>query len=256
MSRDEWKASWVGFALSVLGIGAIISLGLAGRLNWYVHPRYVGFTLTMAVLGAAALTAACGVLAAQRAAESGDRPGRLVRVSRMVRGVALVLAAAWALVLLPPATLTADSTANRPLSAHTGAAAATAGNAEDPGAGRADIADEQRSMVDWSLVLRQHDASLLSGRNAKVLGFVTADADDPESVFIVTRFVITCCAVDAQPIGVPVYQPDWQRSIAVDDWVEVSGVFTENPSVLSAWPAALLPSVVDAVEQPEDPYVS
>lgn len=250
--------------LGALGVAAIISLGIAGRLTWYVHPRYEAFTLVMACLGACALVASLALLAARGAGDrgAGDRGADprppVAPISRTLAGVALVAAAFGALALLPPATLTAASTAQRPLASDQAVGLGAGGQAGAEGAVAAadGVPDAQRSMRDWSLLLRQHDARLLTARSAHLLGFVTADAEDPESVFIVTRFVITCCAVDAQPIGVPVYLPGWQDSLSVDDWVEVEGVFAENPSVVSTWPAALLPRAVEPVAQPEDPYVS
>lgn len=268
MSPEFWRRHWPGIALGSLGVAAIISLGLAGRLSWYVHPRYEAFTLAMAGLGAVGLVGSLAVLALRGGVDHGANPAgaedvrpvlsSAARRLRTVASGALVAAAFGCLALLPPATLSAASTAQRPLSSDSGAGLGAAGQLDASAAvPSADgVPDTERSMRDWSLLLRQHDASLLTARSARVLGFVTADADDPQSTFIVTRFVVTCCAVDAQPIGVPVYLPDWQSELRVDDWVEVEGVFTENPSVVSAWPAAVLPSSVEQVAQPKDPYVS
>ena len=81
------------------------------------------------------------------------------------------------------------------------------------------------------------------------------DPDDPQNVFYVARFVITCCAVDAQPVGVPVYQPGWQEQHPVDSWVQVAGRFAATPSAASAQPIAIVPTSVTSVDQPAEPYV-
>jgi putative membrane protein len=66
---------------------------------------------------------------------------------------------------------------------------------------------------------------------------------------------VTCCAVDAQPVGVPVHLPGWQDDFEADQWVRVAGTFDTNPSRSSTQPLALRPDTIDAVDQPEEPYL-
>ena len=87
-----------------------------------------------------------------------------------------------------------------------------------------------------------------------MLGFVSPDPES-EDVFYVTRFVVTHCVIDAQPVGVPIYQPGWQDALQADDWVDVSGVFSADPTTSGSHPVVQLPSQLDPVEAPEDPYV-
>jgi uncharacterized repeat protein (TIGR03943 family) len=84
---------------------------------------------------------------------------------------------------------------------------------------------------------------------------VTPDPDDPTNVFYVARFIITCCAVDAQPVGVPVYLPDWQDQFTIDEWVNVTGTFVSNPSTESRQAIVLSPSTISLTDQPAQPYV-
>ena len=84
---------------------------------------------------------------------------------------------------------------------------------------------------------------------------MTPDSDDPDNMFYVSRFVVTCCAVDAQPLGVPVYLPGWQSTLEADTWVEVSGPFASNPSRSSTQAIVIVPDSVEAVEQPREPYL-
>ncbi|MET4780588.1 TIGR03943 family protein [Glaciihabitans sp. UYNi722] len=112
------------------------------------------------------------------------------------------------------------------------------------------------TVLDWSSLLRQTtDVSFYSDKAADVTGFITADKSDPDNVFYVSRFVITCCAVDAQPVGVPVYQPDWKSSFAADEWVRVKGEFGTNPSRSSQESIALVPTATNKVSQPSEPYL-
>ena len=125
-------------------------------------------------------------------------------------------------------------------------------------ASSSDAAFAKFTVLDWASLLRQtSDLAFYDGKPVDVTGFITADPDDPQNVFYVSRFVITCCAVDAQPVGVPVYSPNWSDSYAVDDWVEVTGSFGANQSSRSTQPLAVQPSVdgIVGIEEPDDPYL-
>ena len=113
-------------------------------------------------------------------------------------------------------------------------------------------------MLDWASLLRQtSDLAFYDAKPVDIVGFVTEDPDDPQNVFYVSRFVITCCAVDAQPVGVPVYAPDWRETYSPDDWVEVTGTFGANPSSKSTQPIAVQPgdAGISAIDEPGDPYL-
>ncbi len=110
---------------------------------------------------------------------------------------------------------------------------------------------------EWSSVLRQtSDLSFFDDKPVTaLLGFITPDGEDPDNLFYVSRFVVTCCAVDAQPLGVPVYLPGWQSTFDEGAWVEVSGPFVSNPSRSSTQAIVIEPDSVEAVEQPREPYL-
>lgn len=277
---------WPGLVLLGSGSVSILWLASQGKLGWYVHPRYALFGIVMSglaivvlIASAAVLARTCGadphVRAAADASGSTEphshatsetsngaqlresaRPVRNKRIRAALRTaqIAAVSAAALVLLVVPPATLTAQSMSHRSDagelrgSASGAQAAAVAAGSEGDGA--------ELGIRELALLLRQQDSSLLTGRGATVAGFVLPDPDDPKNVFVVARYAITCCAVDAQPLGVPVLHPGWNAELDEGDWVEVSGVFTAHPSATSAWPAVLLPSGVTAIEEPEDPYVS
>ncbi|HEV7949157.1 MAG TPA: TIGR03943 family protein, partial [Glaciihabitans sp.] len=112
------------------------------------------------------------------------------------------------------------------------------------------------TVLDWASLLRQtSDTAFYADKPVDVTGFITEDADDPDNVFYVSRFVITCCAVDAQPVGVPVYMPGWRDEMALDDWVQLTGQFVANPSTSSAQQIALAPESVTPVGEPSEPYL-
>jgi uncharacterized repeat protein (TIGR03943 family) len=193
------------------------------------------------------------------AVEDGLRPRRRRPVATGLRrvafsaGVAVTAAIAVAVVALPPATLTSATAGQRDVNSSTAALNRTS---VADATGASSDAYRSFSVLDWAGLLRQTtDLAFYQGKTADVVGFVTPSDTDPDDVFYVSRFVVTCCAVDAQPVGVPVYLPGWQDEIAADDWVEVTGGFDTNRSSSSQDPIALVPADVTTVGQPSDPYL-
>ena len=86
------------------------------------------------------------------------------------------------------------------------------------------------------------------------VGFVFQPEGAPPGTFYVSRFVVTCCAVDARPIGIPVHSPGWQQKFEEDAWVRVRGSFASSPVVGGA--LIVEPTDLQAEDQPRNPYVS
>jgi putative membrane protein len=244
---DALRQRYIGVVLTLVACVATVWLWLTGDLGLYVHPRYFVFTVIAAVVGIVVVVVSFVV---RVPADEEARGGAARRAWRRVLSVAVVAACVFgvgSLILVPPATLTSATADQRSVNSGTvvGAGAAAVGG---------DTADF--GIKEWATALRQStDLQALAGSPAALTGFISADPDDPENVFFVTRFFVTCCAADAQPVGVGVYQPGWRQSLKLDDWVEVTGSFDLNPSVKSRQPMVLVPQQVTAVDEPSDPYV-
>ena len=118
-------------------------------------------------------------------------------------------------------------------------------------------ADTSRlTVADWALAfnLRSTPASYV-GKEVDVVGFVFHPKGTPEDIFYVSRFSVTCCAVDARPLGVPVYSPGWQEEFKEDSWVHLTGSFAETEEDISE-PVVVTPKNIEPTEQPEHPYVN
>lgn len=242
---------WRGVVLVALASIATVSLALGNQLVLYIHPRYIVFTAILAVAGLALAVASVLTRPARDPDETADARGR----TRIIGLGAIVVAGTIALgmVVLPPATLSSATAQQRDINASTiGADAQDVDSAASAPVG----ASKSFTVVDWASLLRQtNDVDFYADKPVDVVGFVTPDADDPENVFYVSRFFVTCCAVDAQPAGVPVYLPGWSSTLKADDWVQVTGEFGTNPSSTSAQALAIDPAAVVKVEQPSEPYL-
>ena len=116
---------------------------------------------------------------------------------------------------------------------------------------------EQMSMADWATAVSvRTDPAWFEGARPTLAGFITPDPDDPDNVVVLTRFLITCCAMDAQPVGVPVHAPGWRAHFQEGDWIEGTGPFERNPSQSSRRPIVFAPDDLHAIPQPPDPYLS
>ncbi|MDM4761694.1 TIGR03943 family protein [Galbitalea sp. SE-J8] len=251
-----------GVLLVAAPLGVTLWLAATGRLDLYIHPRYIVFTVIMCAIALVALV--LGALARGDGHDHGlDDPlgdpldggepvaapparGRALRSVLSGASVVVCAALAIALVVVPPTTLTSATAVQRAAAPVAPAAGAAPVDAHASTAGF--------TLKDWSALLAQtSDPSFYAGRSVDVTGFVVAGARGG-STFSLTRFVVTCCAVDAQPVSVPVLLPGWSDQYAADDWLHITGTFVADPSGGAA-PIVLQPDSVTTMHEPDDPYL-
>ncbi|WP_437770437.1 TIGR03943 family putative permease subunit [Arthrobacter sp. KNU40] len=245
---------WQGVVLSLIGLIATVWLGLSGQLALYIHPRYFVFTVIMAVIAGVLALAAFAFAPITHDGhahdnEHGDEAGSRWGWLWPVGSVLTISAAVVALLILPPSTLTTATVAQRDLNGSASALTLKAPALPSKG-------DYSAFTVrDWASLLRSGAGQdFFADKTATVTGFVTPDRTDA-NVFFVARFVVTCCAVDAQPIGVPVYHPGWQNEYKTDSWVTVTSSFRANPNPASRETIVLIPDSINPTTQPAQPYV-
>jgi putative membrane protein len=251
--RDDFWAAlirWRGVGLIAVAIVATIWLGITNQLILYINPQYIAFTIVMAVIALGLLLASFVVRAAH--AHEDDPPTRSQKVVTILGGV-LALVLAVGMISLPPATLSSATAIQRDVNASTvGANAESVANVSS--ASKATYL--KFTVLDWSSLLRQtSDPGFYVGKPVDVSGFVTPDSDDPANLFFLTRFVITCCVLDAQPVAVPVYLPGWKSQLSADKWVRITGGFVADPSTKSSAQIALVPTKVSVMAKPSQPYL-
>jgi uncharacterized repeat protein (TIGR03943 family) len=83
---------------------------------------------------------------------------------------------------------------------------------------------EERSLTEWVRTLNVYpEPDAYTGQKAKIEGFVIHVKDHPAQNLTLSRFVITCCAADAYPIGIPVKLKDDRSAYKPDQWFRVEG---------------------------------
>lgn len=243
--------AWRGvLAIAVL---AVVSLWLAaeGMLGFYIHPRYNPFTIGMALVAMAFIVIA-GLTHNAAGADNHEHPPSRRRRRRGVEGssLAVVLALVVATLVLPPATLSSATAENR----SSNDVDALGGAVVIEGDAGAEIF-ATLTVRDWASLLSQNqNPSFYRGKPVSTLGIVSA-SDQSADVFLLTRFVVTCCAVDAQPVSIPVYLPGWQQDVSVNSWVRIEGGFQPAPAGVSGSPVVLVPLEITPEEVPREPYL-
>ena len=165
------------------------------------------------------------------------------------RSLSLVGAVVVIAVVLPPTTLSSYTAENRSFGTVATSPAADAIDIDSTTAGF-----ENLTVRDWaSLLIQTQDPTFFRGKPFSALGTVT-ESGNPD-VFLLTRFVVTCCAVDAQPVNVPVYFPGWQDEFALDTWVTVDGGFQVLPGLEVPGNLAVVSSEIVLEEVPREPYL-
>ena len=113
---------------------------------------------------------------------------------------------------------------------------------------------DQRNVLDWIRVFNSGtEVTPYIGQSADVIGFVFRDQRLKENQFLVSRFVITCCAADGLAIGM-VVNWDQTSTLTENTWVRVKGAV--EPYQLEGQPVPLIQAdSVEIVQEPEQPYL-
>lgn len=124
---------------------------------------------------------------------------------------------------------------------------------------------EDRTIVQWVRTLQVYpEPDTYTGQRANVTGFVVHLNSLPDNYVYLSRFIITCCAVDAYPVGIPVKLPESRSNYPPDTWLTVRGeMMTETLPPLDATSTESTREVrhlvlnatdVEVVPTPRDPY--
>ncbi|UXN21139.1 TIGR03943 family protein [Curtobacterium flaccumfaciens] len=266
-------------AAAYLGLGSVLAaalctlwLALVGHLDLYINPRYSVFTVVLAAVGVPASIAGLVATARGYGHTHGDdvdehdadadahepRPGRGRAVRLALGGAAAVvtIGVTVAMLVLPPTTLSARTAQQRSVDSAT-LSNATGSESAVQLLGSEGVDTSDYGVKDWAALIRQTtDTTALVGKQVELTGFVVPGDDGS---FTLTRFVISCCAVDAQPVGLGVVTGDGDGAGAgtVPDegqWVTVRGALAANPDQSADARIVVKAAKITDIAQPEDPY--
>jgi putative membrane protein len=209
---------------SRMGVPGLIMIGWILGLMWLLgHGRYQAFL--RADLWPLLLAAICGFLFFLIALSTNQLQGcgcdhsvKPKRLTRWIQAGFLLLPLWYAFAGASSYTLGAKAFAQRWV--HMDADVLTG---DDPARtdSSAQSADDTPAKTVSLLDIALSDDGLI-GQRVATIGQVYRGPEIPEGHFVVFRFVITCCAADAQPVGVLVAVTG-QPLPEVDSWIRVEG---------------------------------
>lgn len=235
---------WDILALSAWGI-LFLHYWLSDRLKLLIHPRFfwavvlAGFTLlTLAVVRAIAIYQSRLAPTPQHIAILPKGLGSALMLAVAVLGMAIpvqplgsqaVLQEGYAFTELPPTRSQAKQ--------FTGG-----------------VQPKNRTLSDWARTLAVYpEPDSYIGESVNAIGFVVHPPNLPEDIFMITRFVIRHCAIDAVPVGLPVLLDQPRSVYPQDSWLAVEGKMT-TLELDGIRKVAIAPTSISSIPQPDDPY--
>ena len=197
---------------------------LTGQLSLLIHPNYFGMVVVTGII--------LLIFAALRVFQL------LNQVRQRKRGKAVTMPVAqhislfppgWSNILLIAAAILGLVVTPKVFASQTalqrGITDSVSMTRSQPQAFRSASKPEERSLIEWVRTLNVYpEPDAYTGQAVKVQGFVVHPPELSSQYLMISRFVITCCAADAYPVGLPVKLTNENRNAyPVDKWFEVQG---------------------------------
>ena len=246
--------SWLeGLSLLAWGV-LLLKYSFTGQYKLLIHPNYYSF-----VLGSGIILLVLGIIKV-KSISNNRQPNNSEHISLFPPGLSnsLLLIVAIAGLLISPKVLTSQTAIKRgvgdlPLTT------------VQPQAFRTTSKPEERSLIEWIRTINAYpEPDAYSGQPANITGFVLHLSELPDNYIMLSRFVITCCAVDAYPIGIPIKLDNSRSNYPVDTWLTVKGVAIaetlpvkdriETNTITAKRSVAIAARSIETIPTPADPY--
>lgn len=237
--------AWKAIILIAMGL-FLYSRILSGKLFFYINERFLWLTI-FAALALILLGVSYRYRSTHCDHDHHDHDHQHGQLGWF--GILLIASPIILGLVVPPKPLGAAAMTNRDVSLESLTSAAA-----PEGSTVLSKPKAERNILDWIIEFRQaSDPSTLAGQEVKLVGFVYRDDRFANETFMVSRFVLSCCAADAAPLGLIV---NWSDSPALEDdqWVEVSGVLQPGEFDGEMMPIVDAVSVI-STEIPNQPYL-
>lgn len=219
-----WLQAWLDvLALTAWGI-LLVKYWVSGKINVLLHPDYVwlAYSAGFFLLGLATLKLLQIFLKRSKQQQDRSRSAPALQHFSLLPpgwGSSILLIVALFGWQFTPQPFASDVALNR------GVTDSLTLTRSQPQAFRTATRPEERSLVEWIRTLNVYpEPDAYTGQQAKVDGFVIHSDEVPENYIVISRFVITCCAADVYPVGLPVKLPGGDRSAySPDTWLQVEG---------------------------------
>lgn len=246
---------WIDI-LALFAWGALLlKYVVTGQIKLLIHPNYIPLVL---ITGIFFLVLASLKVLQLRRSTLNNTPGEHITLFSPHLSSFLLLTVAMLGLLIPPKILSSQAALqigvsdNLPLTRF------------QPESFRTATKPEDRSLFDWVRTLNVYpEPDAYAGQTANVKGFVLHLPELPENYLFLARFVVTCCAVDAYPIGLPVKLENSRDNYPQDQWLSVQGIMATAtlPAIGNSGKTdkeerrlVLVAKTIEEIPIPSDPY--
>ncbi|NJL98170.1 MAG: TIGR03943 family protein [Synechococcaceae cyanobacterium SM2_3_2] len=251
-----WQSDlWEALALALVG-GMLLRFRIRQELTLLIHENY----LWLATLSGCLLLGLGGI---QLIRILGGRSISIQSHQSLLPprvGAGILLVAALLGFIVVPRPLSSQTALNRGVEQNLSLAR------ESPEAFQPRVDPGSRGLIDWIRTLDVYpDPGNYIGQKVNVDGFVipyddlvaanpegSRQGESSEGMFWLARFLISCCAADAYPVGLPVIWPQ-ATSLEADQWLAVTGTMILDERGGSRRLAIRADSVTP-IEPPINPY--
>jgi uncharacterized repeat protein (TIGR03943 family) len=237
--------------LDVLAIAAwgvlFLKYWINGRLYLLIHPNYMWLTVVAGIVLIAIAGLRGFTLLRRRRVPVSDDTQHLTLFPRGWSSALLLITALLGMVISPRAF--ASQTAIQ-----RGVTDTLTMTRVKPQAFRGSGNTEDKSIIDWIRTLGVYpEPNAYTGQAVKVQGFVIHPPNLPNDYLLISRFVITCCAADVYPVGLPVKLSQSRDGFKPDTWLEVEGrMITEELD--GKRQLAIAAKSLKPIPEPKNPY--
>jgi putative membrane protein len=231
---------------------------ITGQLNLLIHPNYFLLVLiTSIVLFILGLVKIWTVLKQWRKKINLDSPDNRSHITILPKyfGSSLLLITALLGIFISPQPLSSQIALQRGISE---SLPLTRVQTQSFGA---TVKSEEKSLIEWVRTLNAYpEPDAYTGQPVKVTGFVVQLPQLSDNHLLISRFILTCCAVDAYPVGLPVKLLGNRHQYPNDTWLEITGeMATESLPVEEGKNTTRRQLVINAksvtpIPTPADPY--
>jgi putative membrane protein len=206
--------------LSVIAILAwailLLKYAITGQYQLLIHPNYFVLMLLTSIL-----FLIIGIIKTLQLKkvflETPDNEQHLTIFPPGI-GSSLLLIAAIAGLIIPPTVLSSQTALQR------GVTETLPLTRYQPQTFVTQIKPEERSLIQWVRTLNAYpEPDAYTGQAAKITGFTINLPELPNNYILLSRFILTCCAVDAYPVFIPIELPPDTRQYPADTWLEIEG---------------------------------
>ncbi|MDJ0799672.1 MAG: TIGR03943 family protein [Calothrix sp. MO_167.B12] len=237
--------------LDVLAITAwgilMLKYWLTDKLNLLIHPNYFGLVVAAGIVLLGISVAKTRQLWRQRRRRT-EPTAQHISLFPPGWGSALLLTTAILGLMITPQVFASQKAIQR------GVGDLLSTSRMQPQSFRASMRPEERSLVDWVRTLNVYpEPDAYTGQKVKVQGFVIHPPELGQEYLFLARFVLTCCAADAYPIGLPVKLSKSRQEYKPDSWLEVEGIM-ETATLSEKRQLTINASSLKSIPQPKNPY--